>query len=136
MQIFLHADHCTRRSQPVSDHLSDAVNDAVNNALGRFGQRVTRVEAYLSDADDNARTSAWDIHCTLHASVVGADTVIVKDQARSAHRAMQGALRKLKRAVGAAVAQQDPRRPSSSRGAPARERAATVSHQVSEPRHG
>ncbi len=112
MQVLLNADRCTNCGQPPSDQLSDAVGVAVTEALRRFGPRVTSVEAHLCDADDKSRTSAWDIHCTLRASLVGADVVIVKDQALSAHRALQGALRKLKRAVGAAVAQRDPRRPA------------------------
>ena len=113
MQVLLHADRCTNCGQPPSDQLSDSVRDAVTDALHRFGPRVTGVEAHLCDADGRSRTSAWDIHCTLQASVVGVGVVIAKDQALSAHRALQGALRKLKRAVGAAVAQRDPRRPSS-----------------------
>lgn len=112
MQVLLDADRCTHCTHPLPDQLTGAVSDAVTDALSRFGHRVTRVEAHLSDGDSKARTSAWDIQCTLRASVVGADEVIVKDQARSAHRAVHGALRKLKRAVGAAVAQRDPRRPS------------------------
>ena len=127
MQVLLHADRCTHCTHPLPDQLSDVVTDAVTDALCRFGHRVTRVEAHLSDGDDRARTSAWDVHCTLRASVVGGDVVIVRDRARSAHRAVQGALRKLKRAVGAAVAQQDPRRPSDPLAAPRSELAAPLS---------
>lgn len=108
MQVLLHADPHTDGSQPMSEHLTRVVKDA----LDRFGDRVTRVEAHLSDADGTSRTGGCDIHCTLQASVVGAEAVIVKDQARSAHQAIDGALRKLKRAVGASMARQDPRRPS------------------------
>ena len=117
MQVLLHADHHTDGSQLMSDHLTGVVKDA----LDRFGDRVTRIEAHLSDADGTSRTGASDIQCTLQASVVGADPVIVKDQARSAHQAIEGALRKLKRAVGASVARQDPRRPSRRLAEPATE---------------
>ncbi len=108
MQILLSVGDCTHCRHQMSDQLTDAVHEA----LCRFGPRVKRVEAHLSGADGRARTSARDIHCTLRASLVDADVVVVKDQARSVDRAMQGALRKLKRAVGAAVARRDPRRPS------------------------
>lgn len=108
MQVIFHADHHTDGSSATSDHLAKSVNEA----LSRFGERVTRVEAHLSAADGTSRAGTRDIHCTLQASVKGADTVLVKDQARSAHQAIEGALRMLKRAVGAAVARQDPRRPS------------------------
>ena len=117
MQVLLHADHHTDGSQPMAEHLTRVVKDA----LDRFGERVTRVEAHLSDADGTSRTGTSDIHCTLQASVVGADPVIVKDQAPSAHQAIEGALRKLKRAVGASMARQDPRRPSRRMAEPATE---------------
>ena len=50
-----------------------------------------------------------DIHCTLEARLVGFDAVIVKDHAGSAHQAIEGAVRKLKRAVGTEIAKHDPR---------------------------
>lgn len=117
MQVLLHADHHTDGSQLMSEHLTAAAS----GALGRYGNRVTRVEAHLSDADGTSRAGPCDVHCTLQASVVGAEAVIVKEQARSAHQAIEGALRKLKRAVGAAVARQDPRRPSRQLAEPATE---------------
>jgi ribosome-associated translation inhibitor RaiA len=108
MQVLLHTDHHTPGGLPMAEHLRSVVDDA----LERFGERVTRVEAHLSDANGEARADAGDIHCTLIARLIGTEEVVVKDQARSAHQAIEGAVRKLRRAVGAAVAKQDPRRPS------------------------
>jgi ribosome-associated translation inhibitor RaiA len=107
MQVLLHTDHHTPGGLPMAEHLRAVVSDA----LERFGERVTRVEAHLSDTNGEARTDAGDIHCTLLARLIGSEEVVVKDQASSAHQAIEGAVRKLKRAVGAAVARQDPRRP-------------------------
>lgn len=107
MQVIFHADHHTDGSQAMHDHLVGTVNDA----LSSFGERVMRVEAHLSDADGASRAGAGGIHCTLQASVKGAAPVVVKHQAGNAHQAIEGALRKLKRAVGTAVARQDSRRP-------------------------
>jgi len=105
MQILLHADPNTDGSHPMAEHLETTVKAA----LGRFGNRVTRVEAHLSDVNSQAKAGDTDIHCTLDARVVGQDAVIVKDQAANAHQAIEGAVRKLKRAVGAAIEKHDPR---------------------------
>lgn len=107
MQVFLHTDNHTQGSLPMSEHLSTVVLDA----LKRFSERVTRVEAHLSDVNGAARTGADDIQCTLHARLIGAQEIVVKDQAPTAHQAIDGAVKKLKRAVGVAAAKQDPRRP-------------------------
>jgi ribosome-associated translation inhibitor RaiA len=109
MQVHLHADHHTDGTQAMTEHL----DDVLQAALRRFGQRVTRVEAHLSDVNGAARASVDEIHCTLEARLIGSDPVVVKEQAGTAHQAIEGAVRKLKRAVGAAVARQDPRRPAS-----------------------
>jgi ribosome-associated translation inhibitor RaiA len=105
MQVLLHADPNTDGSHLMADHLEVVVK----HALGRFGERITRVQAHLSDVNSQAKASADDIHCTLEASVVGQEAIVVKDHAGNAHQAIEGAARKLKRAVGAAIARRDPR---------------------------
>ncbi len=105
MQISLHSDTNTDGSHLMAEHLQTVLKAA----LGRFGERITRIEDYLSDVNSQSRTAADDIHCTLEARLVGADAVVVKDHAGNAHQAIEGAVRKLKRAVGTAVAKLDPR---------------------------
>ncbi len=105
MKVHLHSDTNTDSGHLMAEYLTKVVQAA----MGRFGERITRVEAHLSDADGPARTSPDDIHCTLEARLVDLDPVVVKDQAGSAHQAIDGALRKLKRAVGAEIARHDPR---------------------------
>ncbi len=105
MQVLLHSDPNTNGSQPMAEHL----NVVVKEVMGRFGERVTRVEAHLSDESGQAKTGAGDVHCTLEARLVGQDPVVVKDQAGSAHQAIDGAARKLQRAVATALAKHDPR---------------------------
>lgn len=105
MQILLHSDPNTDGSQPMSDHL----NVVVKEVMGRYGERITRVEAHLSDENSQAKTGAGDVHCTLEARLVGLDAVVVKDQAGNAHQAIDGAARKLQRAVATALAKHDPR---------------------------
>jgi hypothetical protein len=105
MQVLLHSDPHTDGSHPMAEHL----DSVVQAAMDRFGDRVTRVEAHLSDANGQARSTPGDIHCTLEARLVGHDPVVVKDHAGNAHQAIEGALRKLKRAVGDEIARHDPR---------------------------
>ena len=105
MQVLLNSDPNTDGSHLMAEHLEAVVKDA----LGRFGERITRVQAHLSDANSQAKASADGVHCTLEARLQGLDAVVVKEQAGNAHQAIEGAVRKLKRAVGAEIAKHDPR---------------------------
>jgi ribosome-associated translation inhibitor RaiA len=77
--------------------------------MERYGERITRVEAHLSDVHTQARSSDDNIHCTLEAHLVGLQPVVVKDQAGNAHQAIEGAVRKLQRAVGNEIARHETR---------------------------
>ncbi len=105
MQILLHTDPNTDGSHAMAEHLQTVVADA----MGHFGERIMRVEAHLSDANSASRTSGDDIHCTLEARLVGLVPVVVKDSAGNAHQAIDGALRKLRRAVESEIGKHDPR---------------------------
>lgn len=105
MQITLHAGPHTDGSHLMAEHLQGVVH----TALDRFGERVMRVDAHLADASGAPQPGGHEIHCTLQAHVVGVEAVVVKDQAASAHQAIEGAVRKLKRAVGTTLGKHDPR---------------------------
>jgi len=105
MHILLHSDSNTDGGHLMAEHLQKVVQDA----MARFADRVTRVEAHLSDVNSQAKSSDGDIHCTLEARLVGHDAIVVKDHASNAHQAIEGALRKLKRAVGTELAKHVPR---------------------------
>ena len=105
MQVLLHADPNTDGRHSMQAHLERVVKDA----LDRFAERITRVEAHLSDAHSALKPSPDDIYCTLEAHVVGLGPVVVKDHAGNAHQAIDGAARKLKRAVTSEIEKHDPR---------------------------
>ncbi len=105
MQITLHTGPHIEGGQPMTDHLQAVVKAA----LQRFGEKVTRVEAHLSDANSTARTGHGDVHCTLEAHIVGLEPVVAKEQADTAHQAIDGAVRRLKRVVGTTIGKHDPR---------------------------
>jgi ribosome-associated translation inhibitor RaiA len=106
MQVMLNTDPHTDGRHEMAEHLEAVIKDA----LDRFGEQVTRVEAHLSDAKSHAKSSPDEIHCILEARLVGLDPVVVKDQAGTAHQAIQGAVGKLKRAITTALTKHDPRR--------------------------
>jgi ribosome-associated translation inhibitor RaiA len=115
MQVLLHSDPNTDGSHLMAEHLSSTVKEA----LGRFGERVTRIEAHLSDVNGQAKTGSQAIHCTLEARLIGLDNIVVKDHADSAHQAIDGAVRKLKRALDTGIAKHDDRHPRPRHEAPA-----------------
>ena len=117
MQVLLHSDPNTDGSQPMADHLSTVVKEA----MGRFGERITRVEAHLSDVNGHAKTGSNTIHCTLEARLIGLDNIVVKEHADSAHQAIDGAVRKLKRAVDTEIAKHEDRHPRQKSDAPGAE---------------
>jgi ribosome-associated translation inhibitor RaiA len=106
MQIFLNTDKNTDGSHEMSEHLQSVVKDG----LGRFGDHITRVEAYLSDANSQAKAGPDEIHCKLEARLAHHEPVVVDARAATAHQAIAGAIGKLKRAVGTVVDKHDPRR--------------------------
>lgn len=105
MQVLLNTDTHIDGRQAMSDHLTSEVTEA----LGHYGERITRVEAHVSDANGPTKAGTDDIHCTLQARPVGLDPVVVKERAATAHQAIQGAVRKLQRALGSAFDKHDPR---------------------------
>ena len=105
MQVLLQADPNTDGRHKMHEHLEAVVNDA----LGRFRERITRVDAHLSDAHSAMKVGPDDVHCTLEAHLVGVGPIVVKDHAGNAHQAIDGAARKLKRAVASEIEKHDPR---------------------------
>jgi len=106
MQILLNTDSHIDGRHPIADHLDTVVKEA----LGHFGERITRVEAHITDANSHAKASPDEIHCTLEARLSGLEPVVVKDHAGNAHQAIQGAVGKLKRAVTTALEKHDQHR--------------------------
>ncbi|MDQ2733570.1 MAG: HPF/RaiA family ribosome-associated protein [Pseudomonadota bacterium] len=105
MQVLLNTDPHIDGRQVMSDHLESVVKEA----LGHYGERITRVEAHLTDANGATKGGSDDIHCTLEARPVGREPVVVKDRAATAHQAIQGAVHKLERALASAFEKHDPR---------------------------
>jgi ribosome-associated translation inhibitor RaiA len=106
MQVFVNTDAHSPQRHGQAEHLEAQVRAT----LDRFGVQVTRVDAHLSDADGHAKAGPDTIHCTLEAKVAGCGPVVVKEHADNPHLAIQGAVRKLERAVATALDKHAPRR--------------------------
>ena len=106
MQVILNTDPHVDGRHHMTEHLTKVVTDALN----RFGEHITRVEAHIADENSHVKANPDEIQCTLEARLAGRDPVVVKDRAGSVHQAINGAVGKLKRAVGTVLEKQDPRR--------------------------
>jgi hypothetical protein len=99
MEIIVNGDPHIDGRQAMSDLLASDVE----GALGHYGERITRIEATLTDANGANESDPADIHCTLETLLVGSDPVVVEDHAGTAHQAVEGALRKLERTLASAL---------------------------------
>lgn len=74
MQVLLNTNPHTDGRQAMAEYLEAEVAAV----LGHYGERITRVEAHLSDANSPAKANTDESHCTLEARLVGLDPVVVK----------------------------------------------------------
>lgn len=77
--------------------LRTSVEAAVTGALGRFGERLTRVEVHLTDV--NAHKGGRDIRCVMEARAAGLQPVMVDELAHDVETAVREAAGKLERAL-------------------------------------
>ena len=77
--------------------LSTAVEAVVQEVLGRFSDRITRVEVHLSDV--NGAKGGRDIRCVMEARVAGSPPMAVDEQAESVDAAARGAVARLERVL-------------------------------------
>ncbi len=74
------------------------VETSVEGAVGRFRDRITRVEAHLSDTNSH-KTKGDDIRCVLEARLAGHQPIAVSHQAPTVDLAVSEAAGKLERSI-------------------------------------
>jgi ribosomal subunit interface protein len=74
-----------------SDKLRVFVEGVVADVLGRFEDRVTRVEVHLADENSRAKSGENDMRCTMEARVSGLKPIAVSEQAASLDQAINAA---------------------------------------------
>jgi ribosome-associated translation inhibitor RaiA len=94
MQIIVNTDH----NITADASLTERVEATVSDSIGRFGERIVRVEAFLSDTN-SSKHGARDKRCVLEAKVAGANPVVASNEAPTVLEALEGAADKLERAL-------------------------------------
>jgi ribosome-associated translation inhibitor RaiA len=100
MQIQVNTDNHTAGSDGLTRH----VETVVDGALGRFGDRITRVEVHLTDENGSRKAGEHDKRCVMEARLAGLQPITVSDSGASLEQALDGAagklVRTLKRTLG------------------------------------
>ncbi len=86
----------TNNNTPGSSELTQWVESIVTASLDRFGDRLTRVEVYLSD-ENGAKTNGADKKCVLEARPANMQPMSVTDVATTFDEAVEGAAKKMER---------------------------------------
>jgi hypothetical protein len=74
------------------------VHSSIEGAVGRFGDRITRVEAHLSDTNGH-KLKGDDKRCFLEARLAGLQPIAVSQKAATIELAVTAAADKLQRAI-------------------------------------
>jgi ribosome-associated translation inhibitor RaiA len=91
MQILVNTDNHIQGGQA----LTSLVEATVQEALGRFGDRVTRVEVHLTDENSRAKESENDKRCVMEARLAGLEPITVSDQGATLEQVIDGAAERL-----------------------------------------
>jgi hypothetical protein len=75
------------------------VETAVEQTLGRFGDRITRVEVHLSDENSDKKSGAEDMRCLLEARLVGLQPISLSHRAATVMQAVEGAAEQMERSL-------------------------------------
>ncbi|HEU4624683.1 MAG TPA: HPF/RaiA family ribosome-associated protein [Steroidobacteraceae bacterium] len=98
MQIRVNSDHHITGDERMNEIVTNLVTDAV----GRYADRITRVEVHLNDVNA-AKHGERDKRCMMEARIGGLAPIAVTHEADSLQLAMEGAAEKLERAVSRAL---------------------------------
>ncbi|MBX3396172.1 MAG: HPF/RaiA family ribosome-associated protein [Phycisphaerae bacterium] len=71
----------------------------VAEKLARFGERITRVEVHLTDANGPQKTGGDDIRCLLEVRLAGLQPVSVTERGNSQDQALRGAVNKMQNLI-------------------------------------
>jgi ribosome-associated translation inhibitor RaiA len=74
------------------------VKGVVEHALGRFGERLIRVEVHLTD-EHGTKSGPDDKRCVMEAHLNGLPPTVVTHHAAALGQAIDGAVQKMKRAL-------------------------------------
>ena len=103
MQIQVNTDNRTEGSEG----LTLQVEGVVESALGRFGDRITRVEVHLSDENGSQKSGDHDKRCVMEARLAGLQPITVSEDGSSLEQAIDGAVNKLEKTLNRTLGRLD-----------------------------
>jgi DNA-directed RNA polymerase specialized sigma24 family protein/ribosome-associated translation inhibitor RaiA len=90
-----------------SAELTRQVEAVVEGALGRFGDRITRVEVYLSEDNNSQKSGGNEKRCVMEARLAGFQPITVSHQGSSLEQALDGAADKLEKTLKRTLGRKD-----------------------------
>ncbi len=81
-----------------SDRLDDYINEAIDHNLGRFNERITRVEVHVGDLNGH-KAGENDKRCMMEARPAGMPPVVAEAHTGDIYTAVSDAAHKLERAL-------------------------------------
>lgn len=82
-----------------SDALETHVEEQLQAAVGRFAERLTRIEVHISDENSPTKHGADDKRVLLEARPAGRKPVTVEERTDDLYSAVKGAVTKLQRVL-------------------------------------
>jgi len=95
MQIQINTDNHVAGGEK----LTRQVEAVVEGALGRFSDRITRVEVHLSDENSSSKSGDHDKRCVMEARLADLQPITVSDQGATLEQALDGAADKLEKTL-------------------------------------
>ncbi len=90
-----------------SAELTRQVEAVVEGALGRFGDRITRVEVHLSDENSSQKSGEKDKRCVMEARLAGHQPITVSHQGSTVEQALEGAASTLEKTLKRTLRRKD-----------------------------
>jgi ribosome-associated translation inhibitor RaiA len=85
------------------ERLIEYAREVIAGGLSRFQDRVTRIEAHLTDENGAEKAGADDKRCALEARMAGLHPVAVTHHASTVKDALSGAVDKLEKVLNGIV---------------------------------
>ena len=94
MQIQINTDSSVKAPEKLVTY----VTDVVQSALGRFSDRITRVEVHLRD-ENSHKSGQDDKRCMMEARLEGRQPIAVTNHSATLEQAADGAALKLRHSI-------------------------------------
>ncbi|MBN1237405.1 MAG: HPF/RaiA family ribosome-associated protein [Gammaproteobacteria bacterium] len=93
----------TDRNIEGREELAGRVEEKIRSALGRFDERLTRIEVHLGDENSDKKLGEDDKRCLLEGRPAGLAPIAVDHRAPTMELAVDGAIDKFRRALDSEI---------------------------------